>query len=249
MGNSASANAQNNNANVTPGPNGQQVAVVPPANQNGLPNGTTKGQVANVNLFNMLQQYPGFNPTYDPNTMSDVQYLQQISPQYSQGFNDLRSQALNQGPSQWLNMSQMHNQMQMDDALNKAQQTSAGSTAAGENNLAASGGLSSGARERLQEQGGANMMNMTQQANRQGTENNLSLEATDQGNRIGQLNNLVTAESTKQNQWNQAKESDVAKQTANTTQLNSYNMNLYNTRMSTWAAQQQANATRDASKK
>lgn len=194
-------------------------------------------------------QYPGYQQTYDPSTMSDTAELNKISPQYSQGFNELRSQALNQGPSTWLNMSQQHNQMQLDDAMNQAQQTSAGKTAAGESALAAGGGLSSGARERLQEGGGQNLMSMDQGLQRTGAEQNLGLEATDQGNKIGQLNNLVSDENTKQGQWNQAFQSDVGNEMQNTSQNNAYNMNLYNTQMQTWAAAQQANATANSGKK
>lgn len=193
--------------------------------------------------------YPGYNENFDPNTMSDVANLQKIAPQYSSGFNALRSQALNQGPSQWLNMSQEKNQMQLHDALNTAEQTSAGKTAAGEDALAAGGGLSSGARERMQEQGGTNLMAMNQNLQRTGMESNLGLEAQDQSNKIGQLNSLVGDENTKQNQWNQAFQSDVSNQMANTAQKNQYNMNLYNTQMSTWAAGQQAEATANSGKK
>lgn len=197
----------------------------------------------------MVAPYPTFNPSFNMGTQSDVANLQQISPQYSQGFNALRSQALNQGPSTWLNMSQMQNQMKMEDALNKGHQSVAAATAGGENALAAGGGLSSGARERLQEQGGVNTMNMDQGVQRTGMEQNLGLESQDQSNRVSQLNNLVSDENTKQGQWNQAFQSDVTNQQHNVDQQNQFNMNQYNTQMQAWGAQQQANATANSGKK
>lgn len=187
--------------------------------------------------------YPTYAPAYDPNTMSDVANLKQLGPQYDSGFNELRSQALNKGPSSWLNMSQLHNQMQLDDALNKGQQTSAASTAGQESALAAGGGLSSGARERVQEQGGNNLMSMNQNLQRTNQEQNLGLQTTDQGNKIGQLNSLVGAENTKQNQWNDAFKTDVSAGEQNVAQNNAFNMNLYGDQLTALAAQQQAAAT------
>lgn len=192
---------------------------------------------------------PGYQNPYDPSTMSDVANLQKLGPQYDQGFNALRDQATNKGQSQWLSMSQLANEMKMQDSLNKAHQSSAGSTAGQTAALGAQGGLSSGARERVNEQGGANLMNMTQGAERANAEGNIGLEVQDQGNRMGQLNNLVGAEAQKQNQWNDAFKTDVQAGENNVNQQNQYNQNMYNQQMQAWAAQQQAEATRNAGKK
>jgi hypothetical protein len=192
---------------------------------------------------------PGYQNPYDPSTMSDVAELQKLGPQYDQGFDALRDQATNKGQSQWLSMSELQNQMQMQDALNKAQQSSAAATGGQMDSLASMGGLSSGARERAQEQGGVNLMNMQQGAERANQEGQVGLETQDQSNRMNQLNTLVSDENAKQNQWNQAFSTDVQAGEQNVQQQNAFNMNMYNQQMQAWGAAQQAAATANAGKK
>lgn len=205
---------------------------------------------ASSSLLNLaMHGMPAYVPSYDPNTMSMTGNLKELYPEYTKGFNAFRDQALRKGPSQWLNMSRAANALKMQDAREKAQLETAGDTASAMDNLAASGGLSSGARERVQEQGQKNVMSMSQDLTRQGNLADLNMSVQDETNRVAELGSLTGMEDTKLKDWTTAKNQDVTNVSNERQRLNDYNLRKYQARMEALAAERQAQATENAGKK
>ena len=75
------------------------------------------------------------------------------------------AQAERNGPSSYANQANNQQDYQANEAKASNAATNAGQTATSEANLAQSGGLSSGARERLQETGNKNALDMNQNVN------------------------------------------------------------------------------------
>lgn len=192
---------------------------------------------------------PGYTAAYDPNTMSMTKELQSLYPQYSQGFNMLRDQALNKGPSGWLTATKQANAGQAANDREHAMVENQGNTASARDQLASIGGLTSGARERVAEQGQKNYMNMSQGLTRDENLNNLNAGVTDQSNHLKQLSDLTGQEEGKMKDWESAKQTDIGNTMAETQRVNDYNMALYQRKMETWAADKQANATENSGKK
>lgn len=193
--------------------------------------------------------YPTYQQAYDPSSMSMMDYLQSIMPQNDAGYNKLKSDALNQGQSNWLGMTLANNDLGMQDKKQHAMLENAGQTAQARDQLASIGGISSGARERVAEQGQKNYMGMSQDLDRQNTLADMSARVTDEGNKVSQLGQLTTAEEGKVKDWEGARQSDITNTTAEKQRANDYNMNLYSTKMQTMAAEDQARATENSGKK
>lgn len=209
-----------------------------------------QGPTASQSLLNLaMNGMPAYAPTYDANTMSMTDVLKELSPEYTKGFNAYRDEALRKGPSRWLNMSMANNALKMADAREKAKLETAGETASAMDNLAAMGGISSGARERIQEQGQKNAMSMSQDLTRQGNLADLNMGVQDETNRIGQLTNLTGMEDTKLKEWESAKQTDYTNISNERQRLNDYNLKKYQARMEALAAERQAQATENAGKK
>lgn len=227
------------------------------ADPSGLANGKTDpGHLFNPKasgddsmLTTALGQYPQYQSTYDPSTQSMTAYLQSIMPQYDAGYQQLKSDALNKGQSGWLNMTLDANDAKLQDQKEHAMLQNAGQTASARDNLASIGGLTSGARERVAEQGQKNFMGMSQDLSRQSDLSDLSARGTDEQNKVSQLGQLTTAEEGKQKDWENARQQDITNQQTETGRLNEYNMNLYNTKMTALAADRQAQATENSGKK
>lgn len=192
--------------------------------------------------------YTPYVQGYDPRTMSMLSDLEELWPQYSKGYDAFKEEALRKGPSQWLNMSRLAADLKTRDQKEKGRQEVAGATAAAKNNLAAGGGLSSGARERAEEQGQKNVMSMSQGLTRENNLNDLNMNIQDEGNRVTQLQALPGMEKENLKMWQTAKGQDVANQTAETGRLNNYNMTKYQADMSAWAGAKQADATANSGK-
>lgn len=214
--------------------------------QYGMQYSTSPNQTGN-SLYDSIQT-PGYVQAYDPSTMSQSDYLSSIAPQYDQGFNAFRDQALSKGPSNWLTMSGQGQDLQSQTAKESAQREANASTAQAQDQLAMKGGLSSGARERTVESGQKNLLGMEQDINRTNNQNKLNLGIQDQSNKLSMLGQLPGMENQKQSQWMNAKNADITNQTAETGRLNSYNQNLYDQRMQAAASERQAEATENSGK-
>lgn len=139
--------------------------------------------------------------------------------------------ALSKGLSPWATMADEQQRQVKETALEQGAGQVAGTTAGADANLAASGGLSSGARERTAETGQKNYLSMSQDLDRQEGLNKAQISMNDQQNKIQQLGTVGQVEG------------------SNATAANAFNANLYDQQMNAWAANQQAAATRDSAKK
>lgn len=152
-------------------------------------------------------------------------------PVQGPAINQLQKLGLNPGPSPWATLATDQQAKLRANALEQGAQQVKGQTAETEAELAASGGLSSGGRERAAEGGAKNYLAMGQDLTRQQNLNDLQIGENDAQNKLQQLGGVANVEASQ----NQA--------------MNSYNQNMYQSQMSAWAAQQQANATANAGKK
>jgi hypothetical protein len=179
-----------------------------------------------------------FTYPVDPNEIAS------LSPDMS-GFDMYRQMAERQGPSTWANLAKISGAAQTANQKELAQQQVSGQTAAAENALASNGGLSSGARERAEEGGETNYLDMSQNLDRQNNLNDLQIGINDAQNQVQQLGQLPTLE----NQAMQPLYQQANLTAENNSALNAYNQNVWNQTNQAIAASQQANATANSGKK
>lgn len=209
--------------------------------------------------------YPGnaapYTPTYDPTTEGLLSGVEGQNAGINTNpldmsvanFADLADRS---GPSAWATTAgQQQNALAENQLDQGASQTNA-QTAQAEDNLASSGGLTSGARERAAEGGATNYMNMSQNVGRQNTLNQMQIGVNDQQNKMQEMGELpgmetqaLQPEFQKANAWENANAQDVGNEINSTNNQNTYNMNTYQQQMQAWAANQQANATLNSGKK
>lgn len=187
-------------------------------------------------------------PAYDPNTMAigpqtEARYKAlQVDPRGLQAF---RKEALRTGESPWatLTKNKYINEEQMQ--RERAKREALSNTAQSESDLAMRGGLSSGARERLQAGSQRNLLDISQQAGEAGAKNRLGVDIAEQQNRMSQLQMLPSMENqafqlefSKQKAIEDARNTDIQRQ-----------IDEQARRQQAYAAQQQAIATRQAGRK
>lgn len=194
----------------------------------------------------MYNSYPEYKKGYDPETMSMTKYLKEIQPQFDQGYNKFKDEATRDGGSGWLRRTEFMNALNEKDARDRGAAEVGGRTGEALSKLAAQGGMSSGARERAVMQGSKNWMDMSQDASREADRNNLSAGIQDEGNRINMLGQLPGMEQQRMSNWTQARAGDLNNQLTESDRYNKFRMDRYNTRMQTWAAEQQATATENS---
>ncbi len=202
---------------------------------------------------------PSYSPGFDPNTMSmagDVNDRLNKIVADPRALNKFRGEALRMNPSSWARLQYDKQFADESNMKDRARGESAAATAGAESQLAARGGLSSGARERIARKGASDTLAMTQDVGRTGNMNRMQIDINDEQNRIQQLsqlpgmeNNLFQQNMQKENLWEQARRSDIGNVTAENARRQSFNQNLYQQQMSAWAAQQQARATENSGKK
>lgn len=192
---------------------------------------------------------PGFSPIYNASTQAlSPGYDQQVAAN-SQGFDAFRDQALRQGPSAWATTALQQQALESENQKEKGIESTAGANAAANDSLAAQGGMSSGARERVAEGGEKNMLDMNQNVSRQENLNNLQIGMNDNQNKMQELSQLPGMEQSRVNAWETTKQGDLSNQLAENKSLNDYNQNIYNQQMNAWAADKQAKATASSGKK
>lgn len=138
---------------------------------------------------------------------------------------------LGAGPSPWATAATAREGKNAMNARDNAQQSAASATQGAEDQLAMTGGLSSGARERAVEGGQKDLLSMVQGVNNQENLNNLQINENDQQNKLQTLGSVANTE--------------VGQNSA----MNAYNQQMYQQQMQAWAANQQAAATAGAGKK
>lgn len=189
---------------------------------------------------------PGFSPIID---MNSLQGELNAIPVDMSGIDAFRSQALRTGPSTWANLAKTTAAAQEANQKEQAKTAANSNEAQADDQLAMSGGLSSGARERVAEGGATNSMQAIQDLTRQGNINDLQIGENDEQNRISQLGSLPGMENQAIAPLFQKASILTNAQEQEQGALNNYNQNLYDQQMSAWAANQQAIATENASKK
>lgn len=202
---------------------------------------------------------PGFNDVYNPNTMSQLPQLQSMlgSNTYNEKpLQDLETNANSTSPSAWAQLAQTQNQNQRGSALNDSAQAGAAQTAQAEGNLALTGGLSSGARERVAESGvqggiaanqgiesaaGSNSLNIGMQDANQKQQEQMALP--------GMENSAYAAKMMPLQMEQQALSQDTNNEMAQNQALNAFNMGAFQTQGQMYGANQTANAQLEAAGK
>jgi len=202
---------------------------------------------------------PGYQAGFDPNSMSMAPAVEARLAALNmdmRGVEKFRGEALRNRPSAWAGLMQNRQFAEEAGARDRARAESRSAVRQGEADLASKGGLSSGARERLARRGASDLLAVGQDVSRQGNLNRMQIGIQDETNRIQNLSQLPGIENMvfqtgmqKENVWNNARDKDIARITAENQNRNQYNQNLYNQQMQAWAAQQQAAATENAGKK
>lgn len=201
---------------------------------------------------------PGYDSTYDPNTENlanmEAGDISQInSGPGNEALGAFSSQAMRNGPSTYANLANDQQDYQNAMAKSSNAATNASGIATGEGNLAMTGGLSSGAAERLQETGNKNLLSMDQGANNTTANNKMQIGMNDEQNRISQLGQVPTMENaanqaatTRATMTGQANQFDINQQVGAAQNQNDFNMNLYKNDMAGYGAQQTAQATQNS---
>lgn len=154
-----------------------------------------------------MNNYPKYNATYDPKSMDMTGTI-----------------------SGWLPTAHLANANRQKMALDQGVNAAAGAAAKGRSNLAAQGGLSSGARERVGEDAMKDYMDMSQKVAGQGMQSDLEIDQ--KGQELGA----------------QAKSANITNALAEGERKNQYSMDVYKTQMQAQAAERQAQATENSGK-
>jgi hypothetical protein len=202
---------------------------------------------------------PSYQQGYDPNTMSvtpEVEARLNKIQADNRGLNAYRQEALRKGSSRWAGLQNQKQYSEETDARERAKREGRSAKSQAESDLAMSGGLTSGARERLSNEGVKNQIAMSQEAGRQGNLNRMQIGINDEQNRISQLgalpgmeNQTLQAQLQKEGMWNQAKQTDMQRIIEENRRRNDYNQNVYNQQMQAWGANKQAGAIENSGKK
>lgn len=205
---------------------------------------------------NTVPVSPEYNQTFNPQTES-------IAPQMAtelnglnydtQPLDTLKSNAESTSPSPWANLMSQTARTNTQQAGSDAAAQTAGSVAQGEGNLAMSGGLSSGARERLQQSGDQAGIGAQQNIARQGATDLSNIGLQDQSTKQQEMMALPGMETQAYqtqlqpiSMMGQAQAQDVANQGNSIAGLNSFNSSMYGNQASMYGAARQADATQEA---
>ena len=171
---------------------------------------------------------PEYISSYDKNKQS-------LSLANNDFLNQLNAEAMRKGPSKTANLMNLESDRQGLLARDNNAQTAGGNAAKARSDLAARGGLSSGARERVEQNANNDVLNLNQRTNQQVQANRAQIGINDEQNRLSQLQ----AAGQMKNQQNQF---DIGNEINEGNQRNAYNQNLYNQNMQAYGANQTANA-------
>lgn len=200
-----------------------------------------------VNTSGPMPANPAYVTAYDPTTMSLSDYL---TGKYDHsGYDAYKAEALRKGPSGWATAANLDQGVQAANQREKGVSANNAATAQAEDDLAARGGLSSGARERATTDGSKNYLAMSQDIARQENLNHMQIGMNDEQNRIQELSTVPGMEQSQAQMWEGARQQDINNTTAENERRNQYNQNLYNQQMTTWRANRQADATQNSGKK
>lgn len=217
------------------------------------------------NPYGGMPQRPQFTSWIDPKTgQLDRRYSLGESTEGAmkgvkadtRGADAIRERATATGPSAWALMMEQKQGLGEAQRRDQATREMAAANATARGQLAARGGLSSGARERLARGGARDMVMAGQETARQGMLDRMNIGIQDQGQKDRFLGMMPGIEQQQfQNEMEKAKIGQSARQwdIANTLKekyaQDAHNMDAYTEQMKAWAANRQATATENAGKK
>lgn len=196
---------------------------------------------------------PAYNSTFNPQTESLAPQIGQMlneTPYDTQPLDQLKSNAESTAPSSWANLMNQTARTNTQQAGSQAAASTAGSTAQAEGNLAMSGGLSSGARERLQQSGEQAGIGAQQDVAREGATNLANIGMQDAQVKQQELQALPGMETQAYqaklqpiSMYGQAAAQDVANEGNSIAGLNAFNIGAYGSDASMYGASKTADAT------
>lgn len=195
-----------------------------------------------------------------------------------QPLDQLEQYASSTGNSPWADLQLQQEALQRGQQMDSTAAGNNSGIAKAYSGLATRGGVSAGARERIATQGAKDLMTSRQGVNQAGDTARLGIMSTDAAQKLATMQqlpgmeiNALQPELQKTSAWtdlanseNQQKtalaennrqyatgvdQANIASQTANTTNLNAYNMAKYQEQMKAWGADRTATATEKSGKK
>lgn len=162
-----------------------------------------------------------------------------IDPYQSEALQQLKSQALAQGPSAWSNLQTQQQQLEQQKALGNAQKMSMQGANQAQGMLARGGGLRGGASTLLARQAQRDLMNQGQNISGQGMGQRLGIQQQDLARKEGLLGKLGEMDVN-------AQQANVGALTQNNSNQAQFDLAKYKEQMAAWATGKSANAQRAA---
>jgi hypothetical protein len=195
---------------------------------------------------------PSYEAGYNPNSPENVARMNQFTMQMgglNQTIGDLKGYANNRGDSQWAVLQKQKVSRDEKSAKDSAMAKAAAKAGAAESNLAQTGGLTSGARERLEAGGAKNALDMSQDVSRDADTNRLQVGINDQQNKIQTLNALPGMESGALSSWTAFDNAETNRRTTENDRRQQYNLKVQEMKNQLQANERQAQATENSGKK
>lgn len=164
-----------------------------------------------------------------------------FDPYQGEAVQKLKEQAFAQGDSPWAKLQQQKLALEQAGLMDTAAKQGLQAMSQGQAQLAMSGGLSSGARERMARMGARDLMMARQGISRQGAQDRMGIQEQDLARKQGLLSDFANAE-----QRGQEMNLGTIKEDINRKAM--FEGNRYNEQMRAWAAKQTADAQRQAAK-
>lgn len=184
------------------------------------------------------------SPEWDP---SKYDLTSKLKPGFdaldSGAYGKQQQEAMRTGPSAWSALAKKNNDLEATGAYDRNVASTAARTADAMGALGGvRGGVTSGAMANIVNQAGRNQMAGDQDVTRQKNINNSQIDINDETNRIQQLQQATGNSLDRLKMWGQGQQADVQNRLG-------FDKDLYNTKMQTWAAGKQADATAHSGKK
>lgn len=188
------------------------------------------------------------------NLLSQYSMAGKIGPDVqlnNQALNAMRTRALSTGPSAWAQMATQNQQLEQQNAMNAANRNALAQQNRQYGMMAARGGLSPAARERMAMQSVRGAFGATQNIANQGMQQRFNIGMEDEKQKLGLLQqlpgmdmNAATFDQSQRAYRNTAMNADIANAMKDVQGFNAYNADAYTEAMKAWAADKTANAMR-----
>lgn len=173
--------------------------------------------------------------------------LQQLDPSKLEGYNLIKQLATEQGPSKYAQRAQDLAKYNMQNQLEAGAAQAASAQAQAQNQLAMRGGVSSGSRERMAQQGSRDLLGARQGAYRGFGQSALDIAAQDEAMKRQALSQFGEAEgriaSGNLGLQNQASQYNLKTLLGEKEAANAWKQQKYQAQLDKWASEKQADAT------